>query len=301
MKILISGGSGMVGKELISLLEERGHEIFKLVRSQEQAQKPKNIFWDPELGILNELDLVGFDAVIHLAGENIANKRWTEKQKEKIKNSRVQSTKLLSNAIAKLKKPPQVFISASAIGFYGDRPNEVLPEHLPPQVGNFLSDTCVAWEEACKPAVEANIRVVNTRFGIILSRKGGALAKLLLPFQLGLGGIIGNGKQIMSWISLDDVVFAINYLLNDNEISGPVNFVTPLPVTNKEFTKTLGKVLWRPTIFPLPSFIAKLIFGEMADALLLSSLNVKSKKLQQSNFTFAYPDLEAALRHLLKS
>lgn len=289
----------MVGKELISFLEKENHEIYKLVRSEKQSKKAKNIFWDPELGILNELDLVDFDAVIHLAGENIANKRWTEKQKEKIRGSRVKSTKLLSEAIAKLKNPPQVFICASAIGFYGDRPNEVLYEHLPGQKGNFLSDTCVAWENACNPAREAGIRVTNIRFGIILSTKGGALSKLLLPFQLGLGGIIGNGKQIMSWISLNDVIYSINHILKNQSISGPVNIVSPQALSNKEFTKTLGKVLFRPTIFPLPSFAAKLIFGEMADALLLSSLNVKPGKLQESNFQFAYPDLESALRHLL--
>lgn len=299
MKILISGSSGLVGKELNALLENQGHDVFSLVRSEKLAKKEKNIFWDPELGILDELNLVGFDAVIHLAGENIASKRWSKKQKEKIKSSRIKSTKLLSDSLAKLKNPPKVFICASAIGFYGDRPNELVLEHSPSQKGDFLSETCVAWETACNSARSAGIRVVHTRFGIILSPKGGALAKLLLPFQMGAGGIIGNGKQVMSWISLDDVIYALVYVLQNEDISGPVNFTAPRPVTNHEFTKTLGKVLRRPTLFPVPSFAAKIVFGEMADALLLSSLNAKPKVLEESGFKFTYPDLESALRHLL--
>lgn len=295
MKILISGSSGMVGTDLVSYLENQGHEVVRLVRES----GAKGIFWDPEKGILNASDLEGFEAVINLAGENIAGKRWSEKQKEKIKTTRIKTTTLLAETIAKLKNKPKVFVCASAIGFYGNRANETLDETSKAQAGDFLSDTCREWEDACKAARDAGIRVVNTRFGIILSPKGGAMAKLLTPFELGAGGIIGNGKQIMSWIALDDVIYGITYVLQDESISGPVNFTAPKPVSNHEFTKTLGKVLNRPTLFPVPEFAAKLAFGEMADALLLSSQNVQSKKLQVSNFKFAYPDLENALRHLL--
>ncbi len=295
MKILISGSSGMVGTDLVSYLENQGHEVVRLVRES----GAKGIFWDPEKAILSASALEGFDAVINLAGENIAGKRWTEKQKEKIKTTRLKTATLLAETMAKLKNKPKVFICASAIGFYGNRANETLDETSNAQAGDFLSDTCEAWENSCKAARDAGIRVVNTRFGIILSPKGGAMAKLLTPFQFGAGGIIGNGKQIMSWIALDDVIYGITYVLQDESISGPVNFTAPKPVTNHEFTKTLGRVLNRPTLFPVPDFAAKLAFGEMADALLLSSQDVRSKKLQASNFKFAYPDLESALRHLL--
>lgn len=297
MKILIAGSSGLVGTELVSFLKHQGHEVTRLTRSNKNSQE--TLFWDPEAGILDETILDGFDAVINLAGENIANKRWDAKQKEKIRSSRVDSTTLLSKALAKLKKPPEVFICASAIGYYGDRPHEVLNEDSQASRGDFLAETCQEWEAATKAASDAGIRVVNARFGIILSPKGGAMSKLLLPFQLGLGGIIGNGKQIMSWIALDDVIYALNYLVQDTTISGPVNFTSPESVTNHEFTKTLGKVLNRPTIFPVPAFAAKLAFGEMADALLLASAKVQPVKLIASRFKFAYPDLESALRHLL--
>lgn len=297
MKILIAGSSGLVGTELVSFLRHQGHEVTRLTRSKNNSQE--TLFWDPALGVLDETDLDGFDAIINLAGENIANKRWTKKQKEKIRNSRVKSTSLLSQAMAKLKNPPEVFICASAIGFYGDRPMESLTEESLPSKGDFLADTCVEWEKSTQAAVDAGIRVINARFGIILSPKGGAMSKLLLPFQLGLGGIIGDGEQYMSWIALDDVVYGINYLIQDQTISGPVNFTSPEPVTNEEFTKTLGKVLDRPTIFPVPAFAAKLAFGEMADALLLCSAKVQPIKLIASRFKFAFPDLESALRHLL--
>lgn len=298
MKILIAGSRGLVGTELVSFLKHQGHEVFKLSRSKKETETDV-ITWDPETGYLNEADLDGFDAVVNLAGENIANDRWTEKQKEKIKNSRINSTTLLAKALTKVKNPPRVFVCASAIGFYGDRPDEVLNENSVPVRGDFLSETCVQWEEACSPALEAGIRIVNTRFGIILSPKGGAMAKLLLPFQLGLGGQIGNGEQVMSWISLDDVVYALNFVIQNESISGPVNFTAPNPVTNLEFTKTLGKVLQRPTIFPVPGFGIKLILGEMADALLLSSQKVKPAKLESAGYEFAYKNLEATLRHLL--
>ena len=299
MRILVAGSSGMVGEDLVSFLKHQGHEVSRLTRNQKASYAEETIFWDPEAGLLNEADVNGFDAVVNLAGENIANKRWTEKQKQKIKDSRVNSTKLLATALTKVTEPPRVFVCASAIGFYGDRPDEILNESSVAVKGDFLSVTCKEWEEACAPAKDFGIRVVNARFGIVLSPKGGAMSKLLLPFQLGLGGQIGNGDQVMSWITLDDVIYGLNYVIQNDTCSGAVNFTAPNPVTNKEFTKVLGKVLARPTIFPVPSFGAKLVFGEMADALLLSSQKVKPLKLESSGYEFSYPDLESGLRHLL--
>jgi uncharacterized protein len=299
MKILVAGSRGLVGTDLVSFLKHQGHEVVRLSRSKKANDTEHVITWDPDSGSVNEADFEGFDAVINLAGENIASKRWTPDQKEEIRQSRVDSTELIANALTKVKTPPRVFVCASATGYYGDRPDEVLNENSVAVRGDFLSETCVAWENACKPAVEVGIRVVNTRFGIILSPKGGAMSKLLLPFQLGLGGQIGNGEQVMSWIALDDVIYALNYVVQNEAISGPVNFTAPNPVTNLEFTKTLGKVLQRPTIFPVPSFGIKLVFGEMADALLLSSQKVKPTKLESAGYEFAYGDLEAAFRHLL--
>ncbi len=300
MKILISGSSGLVGKELVSFWEHQGYTVFRLLRDKELLQgNPNNIFWDYDNQILDTNLIEGMDAVIHLAGENIANQRWTALQKEFIRSSRVNSTLFLSQCLAGLKSKPSVFISASAIGFYGDRPDENIFENAMSVKGDFLSMTCNAWEDATEAAREAGIRVVNSRFGIILSPKGGAMSKLLLPFRLGLGGNLGNGQQYMSWIALDDVVFALNYVLNNSAISGPVNFTAPNPVTNAEFTATLAKVLKRPAIFPVPSFVVKLVFGEMADALLLASAKVKPRVLEENNFIFSYPSLESALRHLL--
>lgn len=298
MKVLISGSNGLVGSNLASYLEYQGHEIYKLVRSKKQVDD-KSIYWNPEQGILNTNELEGFDAIVHLAGENIANKRWTEKQKTKISESRIKSTKLLSYMLTNLKRKPQVFISASAIGYYADRPFETLYEHCYPINGIFISETCRQWEEAANPAKEAGIRVIHPRFGIILSNEGGALTKLIVPFSLGLGGNIGSGKQYMSWVSLEDVIYALYFLINTPEISGPVNFTSPNPVTNQDFTKTLARALGRPALAPLPSFLAKIIFGEMADALLLASAKVKPKVLEDAGYKFSYPKLEECFRSLL--
>jgi len=240
----------------------------------------------------------GFDAVIHLAGESIASDRWTEAKKRAIRDSRVIGTRLVSEAIARMKKPPQVLICASAIGYYGDRGDELLKEGSAAGSG-FLPDVCKAWEAATVPAVQKGVRVVNLRFGIILSAQGGAFAKMLTPFKMGVGGNLGSGTQYMSWIALDDVVGVIAYALETNSLSGPVNTVCPQAVTNAEFTQTLGRVLRRPTIFPMPAFAARLVFGEMADALLLSSARVVPDVLTQSGYSFQWPDLEGAFRHLL--
>lgn len=296
MKILVTGSSGLVGSQLIPFLNSQGHEVVPLIRNKNHGSD--DIFWDPENEEIDFSSLNGFDAVVHLAGENIANKRWSPEQKQKIKNSRVKGTKFLCESLSKLNKPPKVLISASAIGFYGNRPNEVLHEHSD-HGHEFLSSTCQEWEEATRDAKAAEIRVVHARFGVILSTRGGAMSKLLLPFQLGAGGIIGDGKQYMSWVDIEDVVGAIYHAIQDEQISGPMNVTAPNPVTNHEFTKTLGKVLFRPTIFPMPAFAARLAFGEMADALLMSSSFVEPRTLQDNGYKFQYPDIESSLRHLL--
>lgn len=297
MKILISGSHGLVGSALIKLLTTNGHEVVRLVRNERAFGAPE-VSWDPEKGTIDKEHLEGLDAVVHLAGENISEGRWTGEKKRAIRESRVKGTTLLSETLATLKKPPAVLLSASAIGYYGDRGDELLTETSSP--GNdFLAQVCQAWENATKPASEKGIRTVLARFGIILDANGGALAKMLTPFQMGIGGRIGSGKQWMSWIALDDVVGAIQFMLRDNFVNGPVNFVAPHPVTNAEFTKTLGSVLSRPTFLPVPAFGARLAFGEMADALLLAGQRVVPEVLQARGFAHSWPRLEPTLKHLL--
>jgi uncharacterized protein (TIGR01777 family) len=296
MKLLISGSHGLVGKALVKSLQAGGNEIFRLVRHAPESDS--EIEWSPERYSIALALLEGFDAVVHLAGESIASGRWDEAKKRKIRESRLKGTKLLSDALANLKRPPKALISASAIGYYGNRGDELLTETSLPG-GDFLADVCVEWENATAHATEKGIRVVNTRFGIILASEGGALAKMLPPFRMGVGGKIGSGKQWMSWIALDDVVGGIEYVLETDSVNGPVNFVAPNPVRNAEFTKTLGRVLSRPTIFPIPAFGVRLLFGEMAGALLLSSQRVEARKLNEAGYPFRDSMLEAALRHVL--
>ncbi len=296
MKILVSGSHGLVGSALMDSLKGDGHELFALVRRAPRSDA--EVEWRPERGSLALARLEGMETVIHLAGESIASGRWTEEKKQRIRDSRVKGTTLLSEALANLSHPPRAFLCASAIGFYGDRGDEILTEESAP--GNdFLAEVCVEWEQATAPAAEKGIRVVNLRFGIILSADGGALAKMLPPFRMGAGGRVGSGKQYMSWIALDDVVAAIKLALANDVFHGPVNVVAPNPVTNAEFTKALGKALSRPTLFPVPEFAARLAFGEMADALLLSSQRVKPRRLEDAGYPFQYSDLERALRHVL--
>ncbi len=295
MKVLVSGATGLVGTALVQSFEADGHEVVGLTRS---ASGPDRIHWDPMIRQLDRNALVGFDAVVHLAGESIAARRWTPEQKALIKDSRVRGTSLLAKAVAELAEPPRVFACASAIGFYGLRGDEVLTEQS--TTGDtFLADVCRYWEQATEPASRRGIPVVHLRFGVILSPKGGALAKMLLPFKLCLGGKVGDGKQWMSWIALDDCVAAIRHCLVTDALTGPVNVVAPNPVTNDEFTKTLGLVLKRPTVLPMPPFAARLAFGEMADELLLGSTRVQPARLLESGFTFRYSHLEDALRHVL--
>ena len=296
MKILISGSHGLVGKALGSELSKGGHEIVSLVR--EKSEAASEIEWHPNQGSIDSERLSGFDTVIHLAGESIASGRWTDDKKRRIRESRVKGTTLLSEALARSSKPPATFISASAIGYYGDRGDELLNEESGP--GNdFLAEVCLAWERATAEAEAKRIRTVHTRFGIILDQDGGALAKMLTPFRMGVGGRIGDGKQWMSWVALADVINGLKFVLANQTIGGPVNYVAPNPVTNAEFTKTLGRVLSRPTLFPIPEFGARLAFGEMADALLLSSQRVVPTVLNENGFQITRPTLEDALRNIL--
>ena len=293
MKILFSGSHGLVGTALIKSLEaDGGHEIFRLVRHYPES--PSQIEWSPDRYSIALARIEGFDAVVHLAGESIAEGRWTEAKKERIRESRVKGTRLLGDALANLTEPPKTMISASAIGYYGDRGDEVLTESSVPGDG-FLPEVCVEWEKATTLATEKGIRVVNARFGIILDSEGGALAKMLTPFRMGIGGRIGDGKQWMSWIALDDVVDGLKFALMNETLSGPVNFVAPNPVRNSEFTKSLGKVLSRPTLFPIPAFGVRLAFGEMGEALLLSGQRVDPAMLKATGYQFQYSDLEKAL------
>lgn len=290
MNFLISGASGLIGKEITHFLTEQGHNVVALQRKS--PSEPA--YWNIENGIVKIDETIKFDIIIHLAGESIAEGRWNQEKKERIRNSRVEGTKLISEFFSKAKHRPELLISCSAIGFYGDRGEETLFETSPKGTG-FLSDVCQQWEAATDKSSQAGIRVVNIRLGMVLSSKGGALKKMLPPFKMGVGGIIGNGQQYISWISIKDVTGSIDHIIKNSDIQGPVNIVSPNPLTNYNFTKILGKNLNRPTLFPLPAFLAKILFGEMAQELLLSSTKVIPDKLQNTGYTFKNPTLESAL------
>lgn len=298
MRILVVGATGLVGSSLVPFLTTGGHWVVRLSRSQPQPGDPPTLTWDPLKGDIPAGQLEGFDAVIHLAGEGIAAKSWTPAQKARIKESRVFGTALLAKTLAGLKQKPQTFLCASAIGFYGTRGDEVCTETSTPG-DDFLAEVCTAWEQASLPSYDAGIRTVNMRIGVVLSPAGGALKKMLTPFKLGVGGILGDGRQYMSCVAIDDVVGGIHHCLTHDELFGPVNIVGPTPVTNREFTKTLGRVLHRPTILPAPAFLLRLMLGELADGLLLSSTRVHPDRLLETGYQFRYPDLEGALKHLL--
>ncbi|HEY9756166.1 MAG TPA: TIGR01777 family oxidoreductase [Oculatellaceae cyanobacterium] len=297
MKIAVTGSHGLIGEALCKHLSGQGHIVARIIRASNSASG--DIHWNPANGSIESDKLNGVDAVIHLAGENIASHRWTAEQKQKIKESRIRGTKLLADTICGLEKKPEVVVSGSAIGFYGDRGSETLTESS--NVGSgFLADVCREWEEAIAPVAAAGVRVVNARTGVVLSTKAGALNKMLPIFQLGGGGNIGDGRQYMSWISLDDEIKALEFALTHSSVSGPVNLVAPNPVTNAEFTAVLGSVLHRPAFVPLPAFAAKIILGEMADELLLSSQKCQPTKLQSAGYQFEYPDLKEALSTTLQ-
>jgi uncharacterized protein (TIGR01777 family) len=294
MEVLVSGATGMIGSALITELEAKGRTVRRLTRS---PRSEGDIRWDPEGGTVDG-DLSGVDAVIHLAGESIAEGRWTEEKKRRILQSRKKGTRLLAEEVAGLSDPPSVMVSVSATGYYGDRGNELLTEESEP--GNlFLSEVCREWEAAADPAREAGIRVVHPRLGIVLSTEGGALGTTLPIFKLGGGGKIGSGRQYWSWVSLDDVIGALVHALETDDLSGPVNVVTTDTPTNAEYTKVLGKVLGRPTFLTVPASAARLGLGEIADELLLASARVEPVRLQETGYEFRYPELDGALHHLL--
>ncbi|MBL7004319.1 MAG: TIGR01777 family protein [Gammaproteobacteria bacterium] len=296
MKILISGASGLIGSRLSQYLHAQGHHVLPLYRGRNTTAKN---YWLPEKNIIRLDENVKFDAVIHLAGENIADGRWSTKRKAAILESRVNGTRLIAKAVASLQHKPSVFISASAIGFYGDTGEHLVDEETDRGTG-FLSEIATQWEEATQQVEKSGVRTVHLRTGIVLSPKGGVLKKMLIPFKMGLGGVVGNGKQYMSWISIDDVVAIIETFLRNQDCSGAYNLVAPQTVTNDTFTKTLGKALHRPTFIPMPAFIARLAFGEMADALLLSSCRVDAMRLSKLGYSFIDTQLESALNRLLK-
>lgn len=297
MKILVSGSTGLVGSVLVPSLTSDKHQVVCLVRSRPPRGEAA-VVWDPAAGRLELSSLEGLDAVVHLAGENLANERWNNAKKTRIRDSRVEGTRLLSEALAKSARPPKTLVCASAIGYYGSRAAEILKEDSAPG-DDFLARVCREWEAAAEPARRKGIRVVHLRFGFILSPAGGGLAKMLPPFRLGLGGPLGDGAQYVSWVSIDDAIGAIRHALAGEAVRGPANVVAPQPVTNREFTATLGRVLSRPAFFPMPAFAARLVFGEVADALLLASQRVEPGRLVASGYRFRHPVLEGALRSLL--
>lgn len=296
MKILVAGTSGLIGTALVAFLREKGHEVKRLVRHSKDLREDE-IAWDPDSERVSASSEASFDAVVNLAGDRIFG-RWSADKKKKILDSRVKATRTLCIFLTQLKHPPKVLVNASAIGYYGNRGKETLTEGSESGSG-FLANVCREWEAATEICQRKRVRVVCLRTGVVLSEKGGALAQLLTPFKMGLGGVIGSGSQYMSWILLEDLVRVILYALENESLSGPVNAVSPFPVTNLEFTQTLGACLHRPTFFPLPAFAARLLFGEMADDLLLSSTNALPKKLSESGFVFLHPTLKEALVMLL--
>ena len=270
----------------------------RLSRRDTDSAAGDTVRWDPTADRFDAGPLEGVDAVVHLAGESIASGRWTTAQKQRIRDSRVHGTRVLSEALAAMKRPPRVFVGASAIGFYGDRGDERLNEASP--AGDlFLSGVCADWEAASRPAADAGIRVALARLGVVLTPKGGALAKMLTPFKLGVGGRMGDGQQYWSWVAIDDVVGALHHALMTDSLSGPFNVVSPNPVTNLEFTRALGRVLRRPTVAPMPAIAARALLGQMADELLLASARVEPDRLQETGYDFRQTTLEAALRHVL--
>ena len=297
MKILVTGSSGLIGTTLVTSLARKNHEVTRLIRTN-SANASNTACWNPESGILDPEVFSGCDAIIHLAGENIAEGRWTAEKKRRLRKSRIEGTTLLCKTISGLDNPPAVLLSASAVGYYGN----TLAQPRNESGGNgktFLARLCREWEESTRAAEERGLRVVHMRFGVILDANGGALAKMLPAFKLGLAGKFGRGNQYISWITTEDAVRAIEHVLTCGDLSGPVNFTTPNPVTNIEFTKTLARTLHRPAVLPVPAFLARLAIGEMASELLLIGTPAIPGKLLESGFQFQHPNLSTALRSIL--
>ncbi len=300
MRVAITGSTGMIGSTLISFLLPKGHGVTQITRRRvlKGAHQTPFLTWDPDAGQIDAQALEGHDAVIHLAGTNVGE-RWSESYKKDILQSRVKGTRLLCQTLVRLKNKPKVLLSASAIGYYGNHPPDKILDENSPQGQGFLPDVCRQWEEETKAARDAGVRVVNMRIGVVLSKKGGAVAKMWMPFQMGLGGVLGSGKQMMSWVALDEIPLIIDHLMN-KDVSGPVNLVSPQAVSNAQFTKVLGQVIKRPTIFPIPGFMIQLLFGEMGERLLLEGARVVPKRLQETGYQFHYPDLRAALEQAVR-
>jgi uncharacterized protein (TIGR01777 family) len=296
MKVAVTGATGLVGSALVPFLTTGGHEVVRLVRRAPRGEG--EVRWDPTGGAINGAALEGLDAVVHLSGENVAGGRWTDARKARLRDSRIRSTGLLARTLASLKRPPKVLLSASAVGYYGSQGDRWLTEASPAD-DDFLGRLAVDWEAAAAPAAKAGIRVVHPRLGLVLSPAGGALGKMLLPFRAGLGGVMGPGTQYMSWVAMDDLLGAFHHAMVEEGVEGPFNLVAPEPVTNREFTRTLGRVLGRPTLTPAPAFALRLALGEMADATLLASTRVRPAVLLETGYAFRFPTLEGALRHLL--
>ncbi|MCE5315862.1 MAG: TIGR01777 family oxidoreductase [Parachlamydia sp.] len=295
MRVMVTGATGLVGSALVAHLRGAGHSVTKLVRHPHADDERK---WDPAEGQINLKDLEGFEGIVNLAGESIASGRWTMSKKKRILESRISSTRILVETFAKMASPPAVLINASAIGYYGDRGEEPLTEESSSGDG-FLADVCRQWEAAAEPASKLGMRVVALRTGIVLAKEGGALAKMIIPFKLGLGGVVASGSQYMSWIAIDDLVRIIAFLLTESSLKGAFNAVGPAPATNRDFTKTLGEVLHRPTFMPMPALAIKFLLGEMGQEMLLNSQKVLPERLQKAGYAFAYPDLNQALAHII--
>jgi len=295
-RIAIAGSSGLVGSRLVQHLEAKGDHVIRLQRQRPPG--PENTFWDPAAGEIDAAAFEGVDAVVNLSGVSIAGKRWSASRKQHILQSRLDSTSLLARTLATMPDKPRVFISTSAVGYYGNAGSALLTETAPPGAG-FLSGVCEQWEAAADPARQAGIRVVHPRFGIVMAGDGGMLPPIARLFRFGLGGCLGNGQQFLSWVDLDDLVAIIDFLIDADTLEGPVNAVAPQSVTNMEFTRTLGAVLHRPTSIPVPAFAIRLLMGEMGEELVLTSQRAASDRLQDAAFAFRYPSLERSLRHVL--
>lgn len=302
MKIAITGSTGLIGTELVNTFLEKENEVIRIIRDpfyQEKQDQIKLALWDPEKKSIDRDALESLDILIHLAGENVSEHRWTQEQKNKIWKSRVEGSTFLYNELTALQTPPKLLLAASAMGYYGNRNSNQTMDETSSRGNDFLSHLVSAWEKTTEVLKILPVRIIHMRFGLVLSTKGGALAKMLPVFKLGFGGKIGHGRQIMSWISLEEISHIIFHLIQHEELNGPVNIVSPYPISNAEFTKILGMVLHRPAFFSIPDFIIKILWGELGEALLLTGAKILPKKLLQSGYNFKYPHLKEALEHLL--